>query len=202
MNADKNKSYVILDTNIIQYFSNKDLAKSISDTLTEVVESGYDIAISNYTFFESIDGANRDTEVRRVEVIGKFARFSVTKSILIAAAHLGCLYNLESINYVDIGDKIIGATALLRNSLIFTANGRDYPRPFFSEITQKEIISKNKKGVGSLLTFYFLKPNIEYIETKFKERIKVKTFEELKHDNLKIEMNIPNKNTTRFNLLN
>jgi len=172
MSFDKTKKYIVLDTNIIQYCSNKDLGKKITLDLQSLVSNGYEIAISKFTLFESLDGANIQTEIARLGVINNFSKFCITKNILIKAAHLSCLYKKENLNNISIGDKIIGATAWLRNSMIYTADGNDYPRPYFSEIERKEFVFMNNKNNHSLITIFLLRPENQYISGKHNNNFK------------------------------
>lgn len=179
MSFDKTKKYIILDTNIIEYFSNKDLGKKITSDLQKSVSDGYEIVISKFTFFESLDGANIKTEVARLDVLNNFPKFCITKNILIKAAHLSCLYKKEGCS-ISIGDKIIGATAWIRNAIVYTADGNDYPRPYFSELERKEFIFINNKNNHSLITIFLLKPENQYILEKYNSDIKKNSSDKLK----------------------
>ncbi len=131
----KDKHYVILDTCIIQHLGDKELAECIINDLKEAATAGYDIAISDFTFFELLNGATVEKEQERINALAGISRYYVKKDILIAAAHLGCLYQQDGTD-ADTGDKIIGATSLIFNSIIYTTNGRDFPRPFFNEVAK------------------------------------------------------------------
>lgn len=144
---DKDKRYIILDTNIISCFSNKDLGNKILDVLREATGLGYGIAISDITLFEVINGAGLDTEVKMNSTLVGVDRFYIKKDILFAAAHLGGLYKSHGYQLDQFGteDQIIAATAVMRNALVFTKNGRDFPQPMFKEIDRRMIEYKSKE---------------------------------------------------------
>lgn len=167
---DRAKRYVILDSNIIQHFSNHSLGQVILDHLKEAVTSGYLLAISDYTFFELIDTASVEKERERVSEMNGLTRFYVKKSVLIGAAHLGCLYDKEGLKINDIGDKIIGATAIMSNSIIYTTNSKHFPRPFFNELSTK-MLTYDKGGVPETIMAYYLIPNFVYINSQYSSRV-------------------------------
>lgn len=184
-----NKQYVVLDTCIIQYFGDSELANCILTDLKEAVKAGYDLAISDFTFFELLDGASVEKETQRIDALNGLSRAYVKRNTLIAAAHLGCLYADDKAS-ADIGDKIIGATALLSNSIIYTANVRDYPLPFYNVLLKGYLIH-HKKGFEVTIPSYFLKPDVDYIIKKYNERTKPleKTIEVLPTPSLPPEVN-------------
>jgi len=167
-----NKSYVIIDSNIFQYLNNPEASKEINKELTIALRAGYHPSLSDISFFELINGASPQNEKKRIKVMRKMKRFYVKKKVLIAAAHLGCLYKDEDgvgNKCGDIGDMIIAGTSLLTNSIIYTANGRDFPRPFFNEI-YKGLIHYKKKDTSIFLPTYFLKPDITLIVQRYTKR--------------------------------
>jgi len=163
----KDKQYVIVDTCIIQHLGNAELAEKIFDDLRNVSKLGYDLAISDFTYFELLDGASAKIEEERIDALSGFSRYFVSKKILITAAHLGCLFKYDKVSS-DIGDKIIGATTLLYNAIVYTTNGRDFPRPFFKELS-KSFLKYSKNRAEITLPVYFLRPDLEYINLKYKE---------------------------------
>lgn len=165
-----NKQYVIIDTCIIQYFNDPELSECILNDLREAVKVGYNLAISDFTFFELLNEATIEKENERMSALNSLSRAYVRRDTLIAAAHLGCLYKDDGATS-DIGDKIIGATALLTNSIIYTANVRDYPLPFYTPLLKRYLI-RYKKGYETTIPSYFLKPDVDYISRKYNERIK------------------------------
>lgn len=165
-----NRSYVIVDTNVFQNFANTEIAEHILDHMKEAIDAGYSLSISEFTLFETIDGATTKKERERLEAIGSLKRFRVNKSTLFTAAHLGCLYQDDKHTISDVGDKIIAATALLTNSMIYTFNARDFPVPFFT-IEAERVVRYKNNGVGSFLACHFIKPNTQLILEKYKYRM-------------------------------
>jgi len=163
--------YIILDTCIFQHFADKALGLAAINALSEPIQAGYGISISDFSFFELLDGASLEKEAERINSVGKTRRFWVKKQVLVTAAHLGCLYTKDGIpdKQIGAGDKIIGATALLTNSIIYTTNGRDFPRPFFIELASVPLwYKKNDQDV--CVMSYYLEPNTPYIVEKYNER--------------------------------
>jgi predicted nucleic acid-binding protein len=183
--------YVLLDSNVIQHFANEELGLEILANLGEAYQAGYKPAISDFTFLELLDGSSVEKEVERINALKNVKRFYVRKDVLIAAGHLGSIYLEDGFQIKDIGDKIIGATALLSNSLIYTFNGRDFPRPFFNEVAVREV-RYAINGEPKMMVAYFISPNFEYIGSKYQERMrpiqekmlesqKAETFKKLKN---------------------
>lgn len=169
---DKTKKYILLDTNIISSFSNENLGEKIIEVLKEVVSLGYGIAVSDLTYFELLNEAAVEKEQKMINTLNGVTRFYVKKDILIAAAHLASLYKEHKfpMTQFDACDKIIGATAVLRNCILYTINGRDYPQPFFKEIERKMLEYQSKEWPVCVPT-YFLEPQIEYINQYHQKRI-------------------------------
>lgn len=168
-NSNVPKQLVILDTNVFDYFSKGKYADGIIANLKEATNAGFGLGISDYSFFELVDGANTNREKACLDSIGNMQRFFVSQEVLIAAGHLGTLYNEEGYNINDDGDKIIGATAILTNSLVYTFNGTDYPRPFFEEVASR-VVFYEQNNHKQCLVAYFLKPSYIVINNKFEHR--------------------------------
>lgn len=168
----KNKKYVIIDTNIFQYFSrSKELSNGILDYVQEAIKEGYDLAMSDISIFELLDGSTLDREKEALSAIAGLPRIFVTKSILIAAAHLGCLYNEDGLSpdQISLADKVIGASAVLTNSLILTGNIRDFPEPFFSKVAYKDL-KYSKKRFDAYQVIAFMKPEFGVIGKRHETR--------------------------------
>ena len=173
MADDVNSSkYVILDSDVIVSFSSGNYEKSneILNNLAIATERGYGLAISNISIFEMLNESNMETEEKRIEAIQFFKRFELDNKVLIAASHIGCLYKEANHTISSFGVKIIAATAFLTDSLIFTLNGKDYPRPFFDELV-KTYIKYEVKGRDVIQVAYFMKPDVKLIEELHKNRV-------------------------------
>lgn len=162
---------IIIDSCIIQYFGDKNIGPGILSCLQMALNTGYNLCISEATIFEMLDGADLKTEKDRIDTLKVFSSFPITSDRLIAAAQLGTLYKYENIpeQQISAGDKIIAATAMLTSSLILTANGRDFPLPFFQTITSVDINYKKGKS-QHCITAYFLAPNVKTILTYWEKR--------------------------------
>lgn len=160
----KNQRYILLDTNIISRFSNNSLGEKILNVLKEVVSMGYGIAISDLTYFELLNCTSPEKEHQMVSVLDGITRFYVKKDILVAAAHLGSFYAEHNLpqDQIETGDKIIAATAILKNCIVYTLNGRDFPQPFFKEIDRRMLDYQNKEWPVCVPS-YFIEPQLDYI---------------------------------------
>lgn len=158
------KRNVLLDSNIVQYLGVDGLKDKIIECLTYAVNSGFDLAISDITFYELIHGAPVKHEIALIQELSGVKRFYVTKKVLIAAAHLGSLYKEDKVcdSQINSGDKFIAATAIITNSVIFTANVRDFPPPFFHEIERRNLEYTSKQRPVLLCTS-FVEADINYI---------------------------------------
>lgn len=164
--------YILLDSDIFNHLGNADLFPQIIYLLRDALAKGYGISMSLYTLLELIDTASIENEVKAVIATQGVKRFKINQTILITAGHLGCMYKEDNVTKEpDKGDKIIAATAVLNNSVIFTTNGRDYPRPFFREISKPVLKYKKSDGREVCLISYFLEPDFDIISTKHQERV-------------------------------
>lgn len=167
----KPKRYILLDTNIFKHLSNSDLYPQIINLLKDAVSKGYGISYSIYSLFELIDSASVENEVVAMNATKGLKRYKINQTILIGAGHLGSMYKDDGVKKEpERGDKIIAATAIITNSVIFTTNGRDFPIPFFKVISTP-LLKYNRCGRDVCLFSYFIEPDLDKITTKHKERI-------------------------------
>jgi predicted nucleic acid-binding protein len=172
MNQNNQKKYLLLDTNIIEYLDKDGFKEKIQEILRTSVQEGLEIALSEYTFFEFLDGANVKKEYGLNRLVGNFNIFGVDRNVLAAAAHLGTYYkdHDDELKKIGPGDKIIGATAILNQCILLTANGRDFPEPFFKEVNRILIEYELKKQPKALYV-YFKDYEFDYLENLTEERI-------------------------------
>lgn len=166
--------YILLDTNIFEHLGNPDLYPQIISILKDSVSQGYGLALSQYSIFELLDTASVENEIKAMNAVQGLKQFKVLQSVLIASGHLGCLYNedgLENNKQPERGDKVIGGTSLINNTVIFTTNGRDFPRPFFKELSKPILKYKKSDGRDVYVISYFLEPDIEVVQSKYQSRI-------------------------------
>ncbi len=166
--------YIVLDTCIIQHFAEVDLYKQMLNSLRKFEKLGFGFAVSEYVFFESLDGASIEREGQRIKALSGFKIFDTGKNMFIVAARLGSLYSDEKIppQQISTGDKILAATAFMTNSIIYTTNGRDFPMPFFKCLEMNTLTFKKKNGHTSCIMEYYLEPQIDYIVSRDNDRLK------------------------------
>src|SRR3989344_2019823 len=140
------KIQVILDTNIIKKIIDRYSVEEFAKYLSDLVKRNGTFVISDFTCFELVRGANLSTENEVFPILNLVTRLLITTQVLFASARLETLYKLEDIqpSTIEIGDKIIAATAILNSSFILTANGRDFPWPYFIEVERRIIEYKDK----------------------------------------------------------
>jgi len=167
--------YILLDTNIFEHLGNTELRSQITNLLNDALTKGYGISMSQYSFLELLDTATVENEVRALSETKGLKQFKVTQGVLIASGHLGCLYKedgLDNNKQPERGDKIIAGTSMVHNTLIFTTNGRDFPRPFFNEVSKQLLKYSKSDGREVYIISYFLEPNLDIIQAKYDSRIK------------------------------
>ncbi len=169
--------YILIDTNIFTNLNNRQLNEQITYLLHDSFTKGYGFGISQFSIFELLDAASVENENKAMSLISGLKHFHITQGVLKAAAHLGCLYTEDDLDIKkqpEIGDKIIAASAILNNAVIFTLNGRDFPIPFFKEISRSLLNYKKPDGRDVYVTSYFLEPDFDTILKKYNSRIGVK----------------------------
>lgn len=170
---------VLIDSNIIQYYyTTLEFTEQIKEVVVSIVKAGYGIAMSDITFYELINGSSVEREKKMFEAINGLKRYYTTKKVLVGAGQLGCLYEGNKLNDIDLGDKIIASTATLNNAIIFTANGRHFPQPFFKELDRKILQRTDKNGLPVNIMTYFMEPDLEIIGYKHKNRIEGRKIED------------------------
>ena len=155
---------VLLDTCILQYLDKKGLRDDLFKVLDELERKKNILRVSDYTTFELFSGCYQETEKSLVPIWKKYKRYIVNTRVLTQAAHFSTVLDSKKYNSPSAGDKIIGMTALLTNSLVLTSDSRGFPRPFFSEEYIFIIIRRKKKKLVPLV-FYFLKPEIRLTQS-------------------------------------
>lgn len=171
----KPQRYILLDTNIFEHLGNSELYPQIINILRDAIGKGYGFSMSIFTLLELIDTASVENEIKAIIATNGVKRFKINQTILIAAGHMGCLYKDDGIDVKkqpEKGDKIIAATSLVNNAVIFTTNGRDFPSPFFNTISKPLLKYTKSDGREVYLVSYFMEPDAEVIGVKHGERIK------------------------------
>lgn len=163
---------IILDTCILQYFSDKYISSELRTYLIDLLGRGFGLAISDVSIMELLQDATVKRETEGMNSLKPFVRYNLLDNTLIAAAQLSTLYKRDKCHDgISMADKIIGATAVLSGSLILTADINDYPRPFFSE-SEEKLVTYRKNNRPNMISMQLLRPNIIYINQRFTERPK------------------------------
>lgn len=153
---------ILADTNILQYGVSKLHADLIAKIYETLKQESYVLTVSDYTVFEIYRGLaiNRIRNVKNL-VDDQLSINVDNQTFKIAAALSTCYRRHDSTKvyadrYSD-GDIVLAATAFRHNMLLLTANGNDFPRPFFEELAMPSI---TKVVAKSKLNIVVLRPDI------------------------------------------
>lgn len=163
---------LILDTNILQYYSTMGIRSELEKLLGDISQSTKaTYAISKITITELLSGATISQETKALEQLGVLKQFNLDDTILVASAQLLNLYKLQNIpdQQISLGDRIIAATSILTGYPILTANVNDFPRPYFIEV-YRHLLTYNKKNTTQSICLQILSPDIDLINNKFSHR--------------------------------
>jgi len=160
----RNNKYFLLDTCIAEYWLNKDIQPVVAAQLLSWAGSTFDLAISEISYAELIDGAFKDKVQRVKELLFTFVRFEVSQRVLSGAGILSTVYKNHNKQTSGAGlqDKIIAATSFIYNLPIVTADVGDYPHPFFTTMVSENLQYK-KKRKDHYITVDILKPNTQML---------------------------------------
>lgn len=162
---------VIVDTNILQYGVSRSLKLEVEDLLNQVRMHRPNLRISSFTKFEVYRGLNKPKIEPTRKLVRSFKPISVDDDTFrIAAVLYSCYQNhtaTKSKNkQADDGDIVIAATAIRHNTPILTANGNDFPRPFFQECSPRLTLTKPDKGE---IVVQLLAPDIRVFNMAMRE---------------------------------
>ncbi|MBI5619884.1 hypothetical protein HY950_02905 [Candidatus Gottesmanbacteria bacterium] len=162
---------ILLDTCVIQSFADKHRGQQYSTYLSQLVSQTYALAISEISLYELIQGVSVSKEQQLLQTLEGVKRYTIDQNVLIAAARMRTLCNMENIarEQISDGDRIIAATSVLTGSFILTENLNDFPRPFFVEMERKNIIY-DYKNVQRMIPVYLLTPDLLIINFRFQNR--------------------------------
>lgn len=155
-------AHIVLDTNILQYGTHKELGDEMAMVLEHLSARKLECVLSSYSKFEIYRGLDRP----KIPKIRAFVNTLLTRDVddftfRLAAALYSCYqyYPATKGKKYDDGDMIIGATAFYRDFSVLTANGNDFPRPFFEE---QETYSL-KRLRKSEIVVQLLRPNHQHL---------------------------------------
>lgn len=172
-NSELNSQVVlILDTNILQYYSTSEIRPSLEKLLIDLSKTTKaTYGISKITISELLSGASISQETKALEQLNVLKQFSIDDTILVASAQLLNLYKLQNIQdqQINLGDRIIAATSILTGYPILTADVNDFPRPYFIEV-YRHLLTYSKKNSTQSICLQILSPDIQLINEKFSHR--------------------------------
>lgn len=199
---DKSTRNILLDTNIVSFIENEEKRERIISILKEAVELGYGIAVSELVYFELLNEASIEKEYTIFTNLDGVPRFSISKKVAIVAGRLGSFYKESGIDpkQIESGDRIMAATSVLNNCVIFTANIRDFPAPFFKEMNRINLECKGKGGYMTHCYLYFIEPDLEYIG-KFHKNRKAPYLKKMAEKNERNKRLINNDSTTTVKMV-
>lgn len=167
----QDKPYLFIDTCVIQAAGSKEKTKSeaVIKALKEIAND-YRLAISEVSFYENLQGLWGKKSLDASTLLRSYEAKIVSNRVLILASMLGALYHDARCDGIEMGDKIIAATAILETGFVFTENHKDYPNPFFK--TEKSVpltyLTAGKYNKTIDLAIY--KPDILLIGRRIKEK--------------------------------
>ncbi len=162
---------ILIDTNVIDYATKKQGSVGVQELLQQLKVNNIQPAVSAYSTFEAYRGLDPTKVSTMREVISKLNPLEVDlKSFKIAALLYTCYQrNSATKQYLDRykdGDLVLAASAIRYNLPILTANGNDFPRPYFTEMDSAVITVDRKKRPVVIQT---LKPDINYFNDQIAE---------------------------------
>ena len=163
--------YLLLDSCVVQYLFNKEINAVLSTQLSKWSAEIFELAISDITYAELLNGVTQDKEKRLIELLDQFYGISITQRVVKGCGKLGCIYNEKDNQFKDIemGDKIIASTSVIHNLPIVTANIKDFPYPFFEPISTENLVYKDK-GKSKMICVGVLNPNYQFITYSLNNR--------------------------------
>jgi predicted nucleic acid-binding protein len=155
-----NQPYFLLDTCIAEYWLNEDIQPAITNQLITWADTVFELAISEISYAELIDGAYKSKIKRVKELLNTYTQFEVSQRVLSGAGILSNVYKAKDkqTNGAGLQDKIIAATSFIYNLPIITADVRDFPHPFFTTVVS-ENLRYAKKDKTHYITVDILRPN-------------------------------------------
>jgi predicted nucleic acid-binding protein len=157
-----NKKYFLLDTCIAEYWLDPFMQQVIADQLILWAGDTFDLAISEISYAEMIDGAYKARIERVKKSLNTYTQIEVSQRVLTGSAILSNVYKtkLRKTNGAGLQDKIIAATAFIYNLPIITADVLDFPHPFFTSMASETLAySKKVRTHKHYITIDMLKPN-------------------------------------------
>lgn len=170
-----NDKKIVIDTNICLYYFNEKTGQSTKNLLDNLSQKNNIISISAISCFEIIKNVQNFSDHQKyLDYANSLQRIPLDSPVLMNASSLFYVYQMSGLfNLINqsneelldrkdklTGDLLIGGTVLsYSNHLLLTANRKDFPSKFWSEIEVFEIGDQEEK-----IKVYLLNPLIEEIE--------------------------------------
>lgn len=159
-------SYILLDTNILNYLLSKDASlasqtKDVLDLLSEV--SGNTFVVSEFSHYELLRSCSPVKSKKCKELLVGLITIRNDEARLNRATRLYSLYSAipcvkNRLNGVSDVDVFIGALIFTdKKPYLLTSDYNDFPRPFFLEKDRWEI----KRPGGKSLYYYLLQADLD-----------------------------------------
>ncbi|MDO8609833.1 MAG: hypothetical protein Q7R95_04750 [bacterium] len=138
----------------------------IQSILQKWQKNVFGLAINQIVLSELIDGTFMKKEGIIIDTLRQYHNIPVTERQIIVSGKLGSIYRQTNITQnISLVDKIIGATSIITNYPIITANINDYPQPYFEVIDSHKLIHKKK-----LIKIGLIKPDYIILNSAFAGR--------------------------------
>jgi len=153
---------LIVDTNILQYAAREEYANGAARLFQTLLDRKLEAYISGYTAFEVYRGiASKKIPVTRAIVDQFTAALPDILTYKVAAILTTCYNTHEATksyaSRISDGDVVIAASAIRDQAGVLTANGNDFPRPFFTEVESFQL--ENSK-TGAIIIAHLLEPDL------------------------------------------
>ena len=161
---------VLIDTNILQYATKPDYADDVYAIFERMQSAKINLRVSSYTTFEVYRNLDKVRIPKMKQVIDFFQPIETDLMCFSLAAALDTCYRRNDATkqyasrYTD-GDLVLAGSALSYNAPILTANGNDFPRPFFDEIETSLLGSLTRPMP---IKAQLLQPNIAFFNKAIK----------------------------------
>jgi predicted nucleic acid-binding protein len=156
-----NKKYFVLDSCVVDYMVDPYLGELITQQINEWAGKTWGLSISGISYAELLNGAYKNKQKSVNELLKTFTCFNVSEKVASSCGVLGNIYKAHNSEIKDVGiaDRVIATTSLLYNLPLITGNVKDFPYPFFNEITSSDILYKINKNTRCQ-SVAVLKPNV------------------------------------------
>lgn len=160
---------ILLDTCVVNNVLSKErkLAEVTANLISELLENGNILYISEFTHYELLRGANSEKRKKATDELKRYITISQSSERLERSTLLWTAYqnapsikgNLNSISDIDV---FIGSLVFTdQHPLLLTADFNDFPRPFFKEVEIASLSYEKSRGNKACQYYYFLEANNE-----------------------------------------